>query len=59
MDNASLILETLDRHLNHPARLIYEFPILKQEGDSLTIKVDRASPIGVSLPWTGVRCHER
>jgi hypothetical protein len=31
--------------VNKPSRLIYEFPILKQEGDSLTIKVDRASPI--------------
>ncbi len=31
--------------VNHPSRLILEFPILSQTADTLTIRADRASPI--------------
>lgn len=31
--------------VNHPARLIYEFPILKEDSDTLTIRAEHASPV--------------
>ena len=31
--------------VNHPSRLIYQFPILRGDADTITIRVDRPSPI--------------
>lgn len=31
--------------VNHPSRLVLEFPILKQDADTVTVRADKASPI--------------
>lgn len=31
--------------VNHPSRLIHEFPILKQDAETITIRAEKASPI--------------
>lgn len=47
MEDTSVIIES---DINHPARLIHEFTILKNNKDSIRIRADKSSP-ALTLGW--------